>query len=312
MRIIFMGTPDFAVPALRTLVDNGYEVVAVVTATDKYGGRGGKRLLESAVKRHAVSRGIPVLQPNNLKAPTFVEALRSYRADLQVVVAFRMLPEVVWDMPPLGTFNLHGSLLPKYRGAAPIHWAVIRGETETGVTTFFLQHEIDTGNIILQRRLPIGPDETTGEVHDRMMQLGGETVLETVRLIEAGRTNPTTQDDSRATKAPKLHTDTCEVDFDQTARELHNFIRGLSPFPAAWTTLAGQQLKLYRSALPPESPWPAAAPGTYRTRGKNELFVAAREGWVRLLELQLQGKRRMDTAAFLNGYRNLIDADETV
>ena len=307
MRIIFMGTPDFAVPALRTLVAHGYHVVAVVTATDKYGGRGGKQLLESAVKRYAVAQHIPVLQPKNLKAPAFVEELQSYRADLQIVVAFRMLPEVVWNMPPLGTFNLHGSLLPRYRGAAPIHWAVINGDTETGVTTFFLQHAIDTGNIILQKSLPIGPDETTGEVHDRMMELGAEAVLETVRRIEAGKLEATVQDERLVSKAPKLYTETCRVDFGQPARTVHNFIRGLSPFPTAWTLLDGKKLKLYRSGLPAESPAALTAPGTYLAVGKNQLYVAAADGWVQLHTVQLQGKRRMDAVDFLNGNRELFE-----
>ena len=307
MRIIFMGTPDFAVPALRTLVAHGYHVVAVVTATDKYGGRGGKQLLESAVKRYAVAQHIPVLQPKNLKAPAFVEELQSYRADLQIVVAFRMLPEVVWNMPPLGTFNLHGSLLPRYRGAAPIHWAVINGDTETGVTTFFLQHAIDTGNIILQKSLPIGPDETTGDVHDQMMELGAEAVLETVRRIEAGNVEATVQDESLVSKAPKLYTETCRVDFGQPARTVHNFIRGLSPFPAAWTLLDGKKLKLYRSSLPDASPAALAAPGTYLAVDKNQLYVAAADGWVQLYTLQLQGKRHMDAVDFLNGNRELFE-----
>ena len=307
MRIIFMGTPDFAVPALQSLVDNRYEVVAVVTATDKYGGRGGKQLLESAVKRCAQANGIPVLQPKNLKAPAFISELRAYRAELQVVVAFRMLPAVVWAMPPRGTFNLHGSLLPKYRGAAPIHWAVIRGETQTGVTTFFLQQAIDTGHIILQRSLPIGPDETTGEVHDRMRRLGAEAVLETVHRIEQNKADPQPQDDSAATKAPKLYTELCEVNFAQPAQSLHNFIRGLSPFPTAWTTLTGKKLKLYRSSLPTEAPAAPGQPGTYLVVGKDQLYVAAADGWVRLHELQLQGKRRSDAATFLNGYRQLFE-----
>ena len=306
MRIIFMGTPDFAVPALQTLVTRGYEVVAVVTATDKYGGRGGKQLLQSAVKRFAQERGIPVLQPKNLKAPAFVEELRSYRADLQVVVAFRMLPEVVWAMPPRGTFNLHGSLLPKYRGAAPIHWAVINGERETGVTTFFLQQAIDTGHIILQRSLAIGPDQTTGEVHDRLMHLGAEVVLETVRRIERGEADPYPQDDSRASKAPKLFPELCRVDFDRPARAVHDFIRGLSPYPAAWTTLRGKKLKLYRSSLPKNAPAAPATPGSYTVGNKNELYVAARDGWVQLHEVQLQGKRRGPVGAFLNGYRDWV------
>ena len=307
MRIVFMGTPDFAVPSLRALVEAGHDVVGVITATDKYGGRGGKQLLESAVKRYAVSQSIPVLQPKNLKAPEFVEALRALRADLQIVVAFRMLPEVVWNMPPRGTFNLHGSLLPKFRGAAPIHWAVIRGEAQTGVTTFFLQHAIDTGHIILQKSLPIGPNDTTGDVHDRMMELGAEAVLETVSRIAEGRVDPQEQDDRLATKAPKLFTEMCEIDFGQPAATVHNFIRGLSPFPAAWTRLQDKKLKLYRSSLPAEQPTAPGQPGSFYVAGKAKLYVAAADGWIQLHELQLQGKRRMKTVDFLNGQRNLVD-----
>ncbi|MEM6771401.1 MAG: methionyl-tRNA formyltransferase, partial [Bacteroidota bacterium] len=236
-RIVFMGTPDFAVPSLEILIAAGYPVVGVITATDKMGGRGGKVLLESAVKKCAVKHGIPVLQPRNLKAADFQEALRSLRADLQIVVAFRMLPETVWAMPPLGTFNLHGSLLPKYRGAAPINWAVIKGEAETGCTTFFLKKEIDTGDVLLQHRMPVGPNDTAGDVHDRMMLAGAELVLATVQLIQTNNYTLQPQDDGLATPAPKLHRETCRIDFGLPASEVHNFVRGLSPWPAAWTTL---------------------------------------------------------------------------
>lgn len=301
MRIIFMGTPDFAVPSLRLLLDHGYEVVAVITATDKYGGRGGRQLLESAVKQFAVERGIPVLQPKNLKAPGFVEQLRSYQADLQIVVAFRMLPEVVWQMPEIGTFNLHGSLLPRYRGAAPINWAVIRGAQETGVTTFFLQHRIDTGDVLLQRRMAVGQHETAGSVHDRMMLLGAQTVLDSVRLIETGNYELQPQNDEAATKAPKIFSDTCEIDFDRPTAEVFNFIRGLSPFPTAWTTLEGKKLKIYR-ALPDSGG--SGTPGSFDIDpAAQRLRIFTQDGAIRVLQLQLAGKRRMEVGEFLRGYR---------
>jgi len=258
LRIVFMGTPDFAVPSLEILVENGYQVVGVITATDKWGGRGKKKLLESPVKQAAVQHGIPVLQPKNLKDPEFLEELRALEANLQVIVAFRMLPEVVWGMPELGTFNLHGSLLPKYRGAAPINWAIIRGETETGVTSFFLQQEIDTGDLIFQESMPIHPDDTAGDVHDRMMHLGAKVVLKTVNAISEGSVTTQRQDDAEATSAPKIFSDTCQIDFDQPIQQVHDFVRGLSPYPAAWTTLDEQQLKILKAeaepADVPESP----------------------------------------------------------
>ena len=299
MRIIFMGTPEFAVPCLDILVAHGYEVVAVITSTDKKGGRGGKKLLESAVKRAALAHNIPVLQPKNLKAPEFVESLRAYKADLQVVVAFRMLPEVVWDMPRIGTFNLHGSLLPKYRGAAPINWAVMKGEMETGVTTFFLKHEIDTGDMILQRRMSIGENETAGEIHDRMMGLGAKAVLETVRLIETGNYTLQPQDASLVSKAPKIFHETCEINFDQPLAQVHNFIRGLSPYPAAWTKIRDKELKILRTKkikTKPEDP-----PGTLVTDHKKSLRFAAQDGYVEVLELKLEGRKQMDVISFLNG-----------
>lgn len=300
MRIVFMGTPDFAVPSLRILVENGHEVVGVVTATDKFGGRGNKTLIESAVKKYAVSQGLPVLQPKNLKAPDFVEALRALEADLQVVVAFRMLPEVVWAMPRIGTFNLHGSLLPKYRGAAPINWAIINGETETGVTTFFIRHEIDTGDVLLQRKMVIGPDETAGDVHDRMMILGAQTVLDTVDLVKSGNYTLHQQEHSRATKAPKIFFETCEIDFNQSAFWVHNFVRGLSPYPAAWTLLDDQVLKLYRTKV---EPGPVKeTPGTFVSDNRKFLKIATADGYLEVLELQMQGRKRMRIQDFLNGY----------
>ena len=288
LRIVFMGTPEFAVPALDILVQNDYDVVGVVTATDKYGGRGGKQLIESAVKKYAVAHDIPVLQPEKRRDPAFLEALQKLEADLFVVVAFRMLPEVVWAMPPKGTFNLHGYLLPKYRGAAPINWAIINGERETGVTTFFIQQEIDTGDVILQAKMPIGENETAGEVHDQMMLLGAETVLKTVRLIEQGDVKLQRQDDAQATKAPKIFHETCEIDFNQSTERVHNFIRGLSPYPAAWTTLDGQQLKIFRTTteITPHN----NKPGTFLSDNKKMLKIATADGYVHVHELQLQGR----------------------
>ncbi|MBC6996518.1 methionyl-tRNA formyltransferase [Neolewinella lacunae] len=298
-RIVFMGTPEFAVPSLEILLAAGYPVVGVITATDKLGGRGNKTLLESAVKKCAVRHGIPVLQPRNLKDEGFHAELRGLEAELQIVVAFRMLPAAVWEMPRLGTFNLHGSLLPKYRGAAPINWAVIQGEEETGCTTFFLQHEIDTGDVLLQRRIAIGPDETAGEVHDRMMLHGAELVLQTVALIESGNYQPSKQNDAAATPAPKLHRENTRIDFTQPAIQVHNFIRGLSPWPAAWTLLGGEQLKIIRThCTPAVHQFPA---GTLLAEGRSTLKVACPGGFVHILSLQLAGRKRMSSEEFLNG-----------
>lgn len=300
LKIVFMGTPEFAVPSLRILVENGYEVVGVVTATDKPGGRGGKEILTSAVKQYALSKGLRVLQPEKLRDPGFVATLKSLDADLQVVVAFRMLPEVVWDMPRLGTFNLHGSLLPKYRGAAPINWAVINGETETGVTTFFIRHEIDTGDMIFQAKLKIGPDETAGELHDRMMALGAELVLKTVQTIESGRYELKKQDESSACPAPKIFKETCRIHFDQPANQVHNFIRGLSPYPGAWTLLDGVELKILKSrAEIAAHPYPA---GHLLTNGRSFLKFATTDGFIEVLELQLQGRKRLEVGDFVRGY----------
>jgi methionyl-tRNA formyltransferase len=299
LRIVFMGTPDFAVPSLKVLLDNGYNVVGVVTATDKYGGRGKKKLLESPVKKFAVANGIKVLQPEKFRNETFLEELRSLKANLQIIVAFRMLPEVVWSMPEYGTFNLHGSLLPKYRGAAPIHWAVINGEKETGCTTFFIQHKIDTGDVLFRLKMPIGENETTGDVHDRMMELGAGLVLKTVQAIESDSYELQRQEDSLATKAPKLYHDTCKIDFNQPVEKVHDFIRGLSPWPAAWAMLGDLQLKILKTTK--EVQEHDYCPGTLITDNKKILKVAAEGGFVVVHNLQLQGKKRMDTIAFLNG-----------
>lgn len=301
LRIVFMGTPEFAVPSLEILHQNGYEIVGVVTATDKMGGRGKKELLQSPVKRYALRHNIPVLQPKNLKSATFLEELRALNANLQIVVAFRMLPEAVWAMPEHGTFNLHGSLLPKYRGAAPINWAIMNGEAETGVTSFFIQHEIDTGDLLLQERLPIHEHETAGELHDRMMRLGAQVVLKSVQAIARQDYKLQKQDDTQATKAPKLYREHCEIDFKQSAQQAHNFVRGLSPYPAAWTTLDGKQLKVLRSE--PELAEHSYPPGQFLSDNKTWIKVAVADGFLSLKSLQLEGRRRLPVEEFLNGYQ---------
>ena len=305
IRIVYMGTPDFAVESLRALVEGGYNVVAVVTMPDKPAGRG-HQLQYSAVKQYALSAGLPILQPERLKDENFLVELKSYGADLQIVVAFRMLPEVVWNMPRLGTFNLHASLLPQYRGAAPINWAVMNGDTETGATTFMLQHEIDTGNIILQERIPIADDENVGSVHDRLMVMGAQLVTRTVdTIIEAenrGVELPTIPQDNalELRPAPKIFKDTCAIDFSRNAEQVRNHVRGLSPYPAAWIcempanhplseVLRGA--KVYKAAV------------TQHAEQKGHIIVPCADGYIDLLELQLPGKKRMDAAALLNGIR---------
>lgn len=302
LRIIFLGTPDFATASLRALVEGGYNVVAAVTMPDKPAGRG-HQLQFSDIKKYALSVGIPVLQPEKLKDESFIEQLRSYKADLQIVVAFRMLPEIVWSMPRLGTFNLHGSLLPQYRGAAPINWAVINGEKSTGVTTFMLKHEIDTGNILLQESTPINENENVGSVYDRLMQIGQTLVTRTVDLIIESENNatpiptiPQTETD-KLKPAPKLFKDTCEIHFDQlTATEVKNFVRGLSPYPAAWCniTISGQafeNVKIYT----------VEALNTCQATSNKDIIIPCKEGAVRIIELQVPGKKRMEAKAFLNG-----------
>ena len=301
MNIVFMGTPDFAVASLDILVQNNYNVVGVVTASDKLGGRGGKDLIQSAVKKYAVENNIRVLQPEKLRNEDFLAELKSLNADLQVVVAFRMLPEMVWNMPRLGTINLHGSLLPAYRGAAPINWAVINGEIETGVTTFFLQQEIDTGDILMVEKMTIDEKENVGSVHDRMMKIGAETVLASVKKIESGDYKLTPQDNSKASKAPKLFLENCEINFDQPSKKAFDFIRGLSPFPTAWTKLNGLILKINAADYSLEKH--DFASGSFHSDNKNYLKIATNDGFIQLLELQLQGKKRMNVKDFLNGYK---------
>jgi methionyl-tRNA formyltransferase len=306
MRLIFMGTPDFAVPSLRILLDHGYDVVAVITAPDKPGGRQG--VLQSAVKQFSVARGLRVLQPEKLRNPEFLAELQALRADLQVVVAFRMLPEVVWNMPPHGTLNLHGSLLPKYRGAAPINWAIIRGEEETGVTTFLLRHEIDTGDVLLQTTLPIGPDDTAGDLHDRMMQVGAELVLATVRQIESGQVTPIPQSSLIAvSNAPKLFTESCQIDFGQSAHAVHNFVRGLSPYPGAWTILDEKIIKVLKTSRLDFKKKTNHPVGTFLSDGKTYLQIVVDDGVLGVEEVQMEGKRRMSVGDFLNGYKRAWD-----
>ena len=307
-----MGTPDFAVESLKALVENGYEVVGVVTMPDKPAGRGHK-VQYSPVKQYALSKGLPLLQPERLKDEAFLDALRALKADVQVVVAFRMLPEVVWAMPPRGTFNLHASLLPQYRGAAPINWAIINGERETGVTTFFLTHEIDTGRIILQQRTPIDSTDTAETVHDRLMHLGARLVCRTLDMLEAGEIEAVDQSQFMPTAgdlrpAPKIFKDTCRIDFNRPAAAVYDFVRGLSPYPAAWTDvlLPGRSepltLKVFAVSVEPvEGLLPP--PGTVLIDGKRYLKIACADGFVKLLSVQAPGKRRMETDELLRGLR---------
>ena len=301
LRIVYLGTPEFAVAGLQALVEGGYNVVAVVTMPDKPAGRG-HQMQFSDVKKYALEAGIPVMQPEKLKDEAFIEELRSYQADLQIVVAFRMLPEVVWAMPRLGTFNVHGSLLPQYRGAAPINWAVMNGDKETGLTSFMLKHEIDTGNMILQERIAIGEDENVGSVHDRLMELSKKMVLNTVDLIidceNKGIALPTTPQPESAElrPAPKIFKEDCEIKFqEKTAEEVHNFVRGLSPYPAAWAniTVNGQSfenVKIYQVKVQGNN-----------VQSTKEIVIPCKEGAVQILELQVPGKKRMDARSFLNG-----------
>jgi methionyl-tRNA formyltransferase len=324
LRIVFMGTPEFAVASLDALVKAGCNVVGVITAPDKPAGRGMK-LQESAVKKYAVEKGLAVLQPEKLKNPEFLAALKALEADLQVVVAFRMLPEVVWNMPPMGTINVHGSLLPQYRGAAPINWALINGEKETGVTTFKLKHEIDTGDILLQDRIPIGENETAGELHDRMKEVGAALLVRTVKGLADGSLeekpqasmgngqrsieesersdnhSPFTTDHSPLKHAPKIFTETCRIDWNKPVGDVHNLVRGLSPYPGAFTTLNGKMLKIYRGAK--EETRPSIAAGEMETDKKSVLKFACADGYLLVRELQLEGKKKMSTEEFLRGYR---------
>lgn len=299
-----MGTPEFAVSSLEALVQAGCNIVAVVTAQDKPAGRGMK-LQQSAVKKSALNNNIPVLQPERLKNPQFLDELKALNADLQIVVAFRMLPEAVWNMPPMGTINLHASLLPQYRGAAPINWAIINGEKETGLTTFQLQHEIDTGKILLQEKLAIGDDETAGELHDRMKEAGASLLVETVKRLSDKSLVAVAQEELAAQQelrhAPKIFTDTCRINWDLPSEAVHNLIRGLSPYPAAFTQLDGKTLKIFKADKLQESP--NLTPGQYLTDEKTFLRFACAKGAICIKELQLEGKKKMMIDEFLRGYR---------
>jgi len=301
-----MGTPEFAVASLDALVRAEFNIVGVVTALDKPAGRGMK-LSESAVKKYAVEKGLRILQPEKLKNPSFLEELRSLHADVQVVVAFRMLPEVVWNMPPLGTINVHASLLPQYRGAAPINWTIINGEKETGVTTFKLQHEIDTGNILLQEKIKIGDDETAGELHDRMKIIGAELLVKTIKGLMDGMVKEISQSESVNPKfeilhhAPKIFTETCKIDWSKTVDEIYNLIRGLSPYPAAFTYLNNKILKIYHAKK--EFEVNAFDNGSVHTDGKTFLKFACSDGFIHVTDIQLEGKKRINVEDFLRGWR---------
>lgn len=313
LRIVYMGTPEFAVASLRALVEGGYNVVGVITMPDKPMGRHGSVLQSSPVKQYAESVGLPVLQPEKLKNEEFLQELRAWNADLQIVVAFRMLPEVVWNMPRLGTFNLHASLLPQYRGAAPINWSVIHGDTETGVTTFFLTHEIDTGKIIRQKRLPIADTDDVGKVHDSLMAMGADLVLETVDLILEDKADAIPQeqfcrDGEVLRPAPKIFKDTCRIDWNQPMKRIYDFIRGLSPYPAAWTELVTPDgkhlvLKVYQTEKRPAEH--SFRVGSIHSDGKSYVDIAVEGGYIRLLSLQLAGKKRMPVHDFLNGFKQI-------
>ncbi len=301
-----MGTPEFAVTSLGKLLGAGYNIVGVITAPDKPAGRG-MQLTESAVKKYAVSKHLKILQPQKLKTPEFLDELRSLKADLQIVVAFRMLPEVVWNMPPMGTINLHGSLLPQYRGAAPINWAIINGEKETGVTTFKLQQEIDTGDILLLEKIKIGDDETAGELHDKMKEIGAEVILKTVEglangsLVAAPQMRSDRDGQTGLKLAPKIFTETCKIDWTKTTDQVYNLIRGLSPYPGAFTFLKGKKLKIYRSKK--EIIQPSISTGDFETDNKTFLQFACIDGYISITELQLEGKNKMSIEEFLRGYK---------
>jgi methionyl-tRNA formyltransferase len=305
MRIIFFGTPDFAVASLQALVEANLSVVAVVTAPDKPAGRG-QQIQSSPVKIYAESQALPILQPDKLKNPDFIEELKSYQADLQVVVAFRMLPEQVWNMPKLGTFNLHASLLPNYRGAAPIHWAIINGETETGVTTFFLQHEIDTGDLLFQEKESISETDTTGDLYNRLMKKGADLVVKTVYAIENKEIHPQPQITTELVKnAPKLHRETGEIHWGKTGKEIYNLVRGMNPFPSAHTIFQGKNCKVFQVLFHPQ-PIPSLAIGIWDTDQKTFLRIGCADGYIEILEWQMEGKKRLKIEEFLRGYSFLF------
>jgi methionyl-tRNA formyltransferase len=305
MRILYMGTPDFAIAPLQALLKANYEVVGVVTAPDRRAGRGMK-LRPSPVKQYAQAHGLKVLQPIKLKDPEFLKELEALKPDLAVVVAFRMLPRAVWSLPTHGTFNLHASLLPDYRGAAPINWAVINGETQSGVTTFFIDQQIDTGNILLQQKVDIFPHWTAGDLHDTLMVVGADLVVKTVEGLEKGELVAQPQDDSLALHpAPKIFKDDCRIDWQQPAKKIYDFIRGLSPYPTAWSTLNGQSLKVFRAQQ--VELLDAPSPGQLLQDEEGRLLVSGSDGWLEITELQLAGKKRMSSQAFLSGFKEKLE-----
>lgn len=310
-----MGTPEFAVPSLKKIYEAGYEIAAVVTAPDKPAGRG-MRLTESAIKKFALEKNLKILQPEKLKSPDFIEELKSLNAGLQVVVAFRMLPEIVWNMPPMGTVNLHASLLPQYRGAAPINWAIINGEKETGVTTFKLQQQIDTGNILLQEKIPISEQETAGTLHDKMMHIGADLLIQTIQQLEKGTLQEIPQPSTSSLQpstpnlqpstlhaAPKIFTETCEIHWDNDTDDIYNLIRGLSPHPSAFTFLNGKKLKIFSAGKEKSGKSNEPEAGNFFTDNKTFLKFAAKDGFIRLKEIQLEGKKKMNIEDFLRGWR---------
>lgn len=301
MKIVFMGTPDFAVASLNALAEAGFEIAGVVTAADKPAGRG-QKLQESAVKKYAVEKGLNVLQPLKLKDPDFIAELKALNADLHVVVAFRMLPEVVWNMPAKGTINLHGSLLPQYRGAAPINHAIINGEKESGVTTFFLKHEIDTGDVIFSKTVPIADDDTAGDLHDHLMNAGADLLVKTVKAIEANDYTEQPQIFSAELKhAPKIFKEFCKVDWNNSVKTIYNLIRGLSPYPTAFAALNEKTIKIFKAGF--EETTPSVSPGMFITDGKSYLKFAAQDGYITLMDVQYEGKKRMMVDEFLRGMR---------
>ena len=294
-----MGTPEFAVPSLEILYNAGYEIVAVITSPDRLGGRGRKELIESDIKKFAKSKYLTILQPKNLKNEKFVEELKAYKADVQIVVAFRMLPEVVWNMPPKGTYNLHGSLLPKYRGAAPINWAIIKGEKTTGVTSFKLKHEIDTGSILFQKEIPIYNSDNASSLHDRMKYVAAEIVLKSVQAIVKNEINLKEQDNSLVSHAPKLKKENTQIDFNQKGDAIVNFVRGLALYPCAWTSWNGKSVKVIKCKFKPDK---AVYSGNILTDNKNFVRIVCQNGWIEINELQYPGKRKMLIKEFLNGF----------
>ncbi len=314
LRIVFMGTPDFAVASLKALVDGGYNIVGVITAPDKPAGRG-KKLHESAVKKYSIKNGLNVLQPEKLKNPEFLNELKLLQADLQVIVAFRMLPEVVWNMPKLGTFNLHGSLLPQYRGAAPLNWAVINGETKTGVTTFLLNHKIDTGKIIFKREITIGENDTVGDIHDGLMEIGAKLVVETVDALASGNYEAVPQleimDTIEIKHAPKIFKEDCKIDWTKDCETIRNLIRGLSPYPTAWSKLvhrdSGKDIPTKLFFAKRGDSIEKAEPGTLKTDGKTFVNVACEDGWLQITDIQIAGKKRMKVEDFLRGFQQILE-----